>query len=230
MSVVPGEAVAKIQFFEDHQPQWSANAAEIGVAPTEVTELQAKTAAARTAYDQQQAAQLAARDATLKLRLAVEAMATAGGAIIKKVRATAQTDGPGVYALASLPVPAKPTPLPPPGTPSDFTAALNPDGSLKLRWKCANPAGAKGTLYQVSRRTGGGGAGGAGGAFAPVGATGLKSFVDPTVPAGAASVTYQVVAVRSTATGPAAQFTVNFGVGGSGEMLASVVSAPKLAA
>ena len=36
--------------------------------------------------------------------------------------------------------------------------------------------------------------------------------------------------VRSTAAGVAAQFTVNFGVGGGGEAFASVVSAPKLAA
>jgi hypothetical protein len=223
MSVVPSEVVAKIQFYEDHNAPWSSNAAAIGVTPTEVSSLQTKTAAARTAYDEQQAAQLAARDATLKLRLAVEAMGLAGAAIIKKVRAKAQTDGPGVYALASLPAPATPTPVPPPGTPTDFTATLNPDGSLKLRWKCANPGGAKGTFYQVSRRTGGVGA------FAPVGGTGNKTFVDATVPAGVAAVTYQVVAVRSTAIGVAAQFTVNFGVGGEGAT-ATVVPGPKLAA
>jgi hypothetical protein len=66
-----------------------------------------------------------------------------------------------------------------------------------------------------------------------VGATGTKSFIDATVPAGVAAVTYQVVACRSTSIGVAAQFTVNFGVGGGGEMMASVVGAggaPKLAA
>ena len=57
-----------------------------------------------------------------------------------------------------------------------------------------------------------------------------RSFVDATVPAGTPSVTYQVVAVRSTAIGVAAQFTVNFGVGGGGEAVASVQTAPKLAA
>ena len=226
MSVVPKETAAKIQFFEDHQPAWSSNAVAIGSSTTEVTALQTKTAAARTAYDEQQAAQLAAKDATLKLRLAVEAMGLAGSAIIKKVRAKAQTDGLGVYALASLPAPATPTPLPAPGTPTDFSAALNPDGSLKLKWKCANPAGSQGTIYQLARRIGSG-------AFAPLGATGLRSFVDATVPATAAAaggVTYQVQAVRSTSVGLAAQFTVNFGVGGGGEMMAMVASAPKLAA
>ena len=82
-----------------------------------------------------------------------------------------------------------------------------------------------GTIYQVSRRTG---ATGAGGAFVAVGGTGTRSFVDPTVPAGAAAVTYQIQAVRSTAVGPWAQFNVNFGVSGTG-MTATVVG-PKLAA
>jgi hypothetical protein len=95
-----------------------------------------------------------------------------------------------------------------------------------MRWKCANPAGSQGTFYQVSRRTGTGGAG----VFVPVGGTGNKSFVDATVPAGVANVTYQVVAVRSTAMDLAAQFTVNFGVGGGGEAVASAGGAPKLAA
>jgi len=49
------------------------------------------------------------------------------------------------------------------------------------------------------------------------------------VPAGVPTVTYEVRAVRSTALGVAAQFNVNFGVSG-GELTASVVSAPKLAA
>ena len=63
-----------------------------------------------------------------------------------------------------------------------------------------------------------------------IGASGTRSFVDATVPAGTPTVTYQVQAARSTAVGLAAQFVVNFGVGGSGERVASVVSAPKLAA
>ena len=150
-------------------------------------------------------------------------MTLAGTEIIKAVKAKAATGGNAVYTLALLPVPATPTPVPPPGTPTDFVAALNPDGSLKLRWKCANPAGSSGTIYQVSRRVGTGG-------FAALGGTGLRSFDDPTVPAGVAAVTYQVQAVRSTAAGVPAQFLVNFGVTGSGESFASVASAPKLAA
>ena len=221
MSVVPSEVVAKIQFYEDHNTPWSSNAVAIGTTTTEVTALQTKTAAARTAYDEQQAAQLAAKDATLRLRLAVEAMATAGGSIIKKVRAKAQTDGLGVYALASLPAPATPTPVPPPGTPTDFTAALDGNGALSLKWKCVNPPGSSGTIYQVWRRST------PTGEFTYLGGSGSKDFDDATIPAGSSSVTYQIQAVRSTAVGAWAQFNVNFGVaagGGAGApMTVSVV-------
>jgi hypothetical protein len=46
------------------------------------------------------------------------------------------------------------------------------------------------------------------------GATGSRRFVDASLPAGAAPVTYMITAVRSTAAGNPAQFTVNFGAGG----------------
>ena len=114
--------------------------------------------------------------------------------------------------------------------PNTLKVTLNPDGSLVLKWACANPVGSSGTIYQVYRRTG------AAGAFAPVGASGKKEFVDATVPAGVASVTYRIQAIRSTQAGTANDFTVNFGVGGGGEMTATLAaeqggpSAPKIAA
>lgn len=224
MSVVPRDLVSKIQFYEDHDPVWSSHATQIGTTSTEVAGLATKTAAARAAYAAQQVAQNAAKDATLTLKLAVDAMAITGSDIIKKIRAKAATDGDGVYALASLPAPASPTPVGAPGTPSNFKALLNPDGSLKLSWKCVNPPGATGTIYSLARRVG------ATGAFVAIAVTGTKSYTDATLPAGVANVTYQITAARSTATGTAAQFVVNFGTTAGGEMTASVASAPRLAA
>jgi hypothetical protein len=155
----------------------------------------------------------------------VRDLQNAGSDIIKQIRAKAAVDGDNVYVLAQIPAPALPSPVPPPGTPTDFIVTLNPDGSLKLRWKCANPAGSMGTMYQVSRRIG------SGGPLVQIGGSGVKSFLDATVPAGTPAVTYQITAARSTALGVAAQFVVNFGVGGGGEMTASVVQgSPKLAA
>ena len=122
----------------------------------------------------------------------------------------------------------RPSPRPAPGTPSDFGIKLSGDGSLTLTWTCKNPKGSTGTMYQVYRRTT------ATGEFTYLGGAGEKKFVDATVPAGTARVTYQIQAVRSTAVGPWAQFNVTFGTAGGGGAVAAVgetsAAAPKLAA
>lgn len=230
MSLIPDTINGKIEFLQSKNSPWSTNAVAIGTTSAAVTALNTKVTNAQAKLNAAIAAREAAKNATTDLHLAIRAMVVAGSDIIKQIRAKAATDGDNVYVLAQIPPPAIPSPVPAPGTPTDFVATLNPDGSLKLRWKCANPAGSMGTMYQVSRRTG------STGAFATIGGSGTKTFDDATVPAGVAGVTYQIVAVRSTAVGVAAQFTVNFGVGGAGEMIASVVEAgppggaPKLAA
>ena len=227
MSVVPPAKLAKIGFYENHISPWSLNSVAVGTTAAEVTALQTKTEAARDAYNAAIAARDAAKAATLAYDNAVAAMADAGADIIKQIRAKAATAGSNVYVLAQIPAPAIPTPVGPPGTPFDFSVELLGDGSLELRWKCNNPAGSAGTMYQVYRRIGPGGAG----EFVYCGGNGSKKFLDATLPAGSAGVTYQIQAVRSTSTGPWAQFNVNFGVGGGGMMTASVVAGPtKIAA
>ena len=82
--------------------------------------------------------------------------------------------------------------------------------------------------YQVWRRLGGEGE------FSYLGASGLKRYVDATIPAGTQQVQYQVRGIRPTAAGAWAQFNVNFGQSSStGAAMASVVEtavSPKLAA
>ena len=222
--ILPQGAVDRVEFFETRQDDWQTSAVAIGTTSAAVTALTAKVTGARAAYDAQQLAFAQARAATQNFRDAVAAMTVAGTEIIKQVKAKAATGGNAIYTLALLPVPATPAPLPPPGTPSDFAATLNPDGSLTLKWKCANPPGSGGTIYQLSRRTGNTGA------FTAVGGTGKRSFDDPTVPAGVACVTYRVQAARSTAAGIAAEFTVNFGCAPAGGAVATIAGVPKLAA
>ncbi|MGN6725264.1 MAG: hypothetical protein ACTHLZ_05070 [Tepidisphaeraceae bacterium] len=72
-------------------------------------------------------------------------------------------------------------------------------------WKCKNPRGTTGTVYQVWRRIGGG-------AFDSIGTTGIKHFTDPTLPEGSTGVTYGVQAVTSTQHGPSGQFNPNVGL------------------
>jgi hypothetical protein len=116
-----------------------------------------------------------------------------------------------------------PSPRPAPGTPYKFTVQLQSDGSLLLGWKCNNPKGASGTMYQVFRRTG------SSGEFTYLGGAGTRSFLDDSIPAGTSLVTYRIQAVRSTSVGDWAEYNVNFGTGGSAPVVEEVVPMRKAA-
>src|SRR5882724_10738353 len=200
MGVVPDNRVGKIEFYEAHITPWTTNAAAIGLLPATVTALGAATTNARKAYNDHLAAQAAAKAATNafydKVRL-MHAAPGAGADMIQTIKTYAQTtNNPNVYVLAQIPPPAQGSTTPPPGTPFDFTVGLLQDGSLQLKWKCNNPSGTVGTIYEVKRQVGGGG----GGAFAFVGAAGVKTFDDATHTAGS-PVMYQITGVRATSRG-----------------------------
>lgn len=206
-NILPQSRVGRIEFMESHVAAWAASASAIGTTPAAVAAATARTTAARAAFQAHQLAQEQARAATQTFYDAVAAMSDSASDIIKQVRARAATDGSAVYTLALLPVPAAPSPSPAPGTPTAFNAALNPDGSLRLSWKCANPRGTQGTIYQIARSAGGG-------PLIILGTSGKRSYTDSTVPAGAASVEYQITALRSTRVGTPARFGVKLGVAG----------------
>lgn len=223
MGVVPDTRLGKIEFYEAHTlpgGPWAANAAAIGLTPAAVTALGTLTTQARAAFNAAEAARQAAKAATQNFYDKVRAMHNGPGAgsdMIQTLRTWAESkNDPNVYTLAQIPPPATPGVTPPPGTPFEFTVGLLQNGALELKWKCNNPSGTQGTIYEVKRRTGGSGA------FNYIGSSGVKSFTDDTVVAGSPSVTYQITAVRSTQRGNPAQFTVNFGIGGPGLTIASV--------
>jgi hypothetical protein len=224
MAIVPNTNIGKLTFYEAHIPRWTLTPAAIGLTAAECSALSALITGARKAYNDQQVAIEAARSATLNMNNAIRAMHNLGSADIAKIKAYAEaTNNPGVYPAADIPAPAAPSPIGPPGTPYEFVVGLLQDGSVELKWKCNNPAGATGTVYEVRRRIGNTGG------FVFIGAQGGKKFTDDTIPSGSSGVTYEITAVRSTKRGAAAQFNVNFGVGGDGLMTATV-SPVKLAA
>lgn len=206
MSLVPSKFPERVTFYENHIEPFTTNALAIGITTAEAADLATKTAAARAALTAREVAAQAAENATVSMRDAIDAMSTAGAALIKKIRAKAEQVGNNsVYPLASIPPPAIPSPAGRPGTPSQFKAQLNPDGSLTFKWSCDNPVGTSGTIYQIFRRPEGsteetylGGCGG-------------KEFTDVTIPPGSTSLIYSVQAVRSTAVGVFGQFNVSFG-------------------
>ena len=228
MSTVPADIDGKIAFFKTRTATpdgaWTLNSVAIGSSAAEITSLGTKVQACQDARDEQLAAKAALKSATLNLKNTLAAMADAGSDVIKKVKARAATDGNNIYVLADLPAPATPSPVPPPGKPFDFKATLEDNGALTFDFKCPNPRSAVGTVYQISRQL-------PGGDMIVVGTSGKKEFTDDTLPSTLGPVTYQIIAVRSTAKGPMAEFTVKFGIGGGGEMTASIVPpSPKLAA
>jgi len=219
MGTVPNDRLGKIEFYEAHLAPWTINAAAIGLLPASVTALGTLTTQARAAFNAAEAARQAARAATQNFYDKVRNMhggAGAGSDMIETIKNYAQSkNDPNIYVLAQIPPPAVPGITPPPGTPFDFTVGLLQNGALELKWKCNNPSGTQGTIYEVKRQIGGG-------ALTFVGATGVKVFTDETLPSGSSPATYQITAVRSTARGNPAQFTVNFGIGGPGLTIASV--------
>ena len=101
----------------------------------------------------QKAAQQSAKAATNQLQVAVDAMVTATADIIKSIRTKAAVVGDSVYTLAEVDAPLPPSPVNELGTPTDFKATLNPDGTLVLGWKCSNPRSAdRHDVQRVSSR------------------------------------------------------------------------------
>lgn len=208
MAIVPPSNIGKVEFYETHLTPWTNNAAAIGLSLPEIAALSLATTGARTAYNTMIAARAAAKAATQSFYTKVSDMHSApgkGSDMIDTIKNFAQTnDDPNVYTLAQIPPPASGGVVPPPGTPFDFRVGLRQDGSLELKWKCNNPTGASGTVYEIMRSI-------SGGAMAFVDNAGEKLFVDATVPPNAGPVTYQITGVRTTVRGSPAQFTVQFG-------------------
>lgn len=238
MPTVPKTRSDRLEFYETHIVAWQADPGSIGL-DAGATDAQAdRIAEARAAYDAHQEAIAAARAATQRYYNAVEAMHAdpgAGADMIETIKAFAETtDDVGVYARAQIPPPATKSTAPPPGTPTTFGTRLLGDGALRLTWKCNNPRGTAGTVYEVLRSVGEGPVGTVGGEMEYLGTAGSKSFTDTTIPAGATNLVYQITALRSTRRGSPARFTVRFG-GGAGAGGANVGGAgsqrpPRIAA
>lgn len=216
MRVVPRDNTGAVTFYEVHAPVWQAEAASIGLTPEDAAAVADAAAAARDAFNQQYAAQQAARAATQAYENAVARLRAAGAACIAKVRVAATAAGEGgngVYERAQLPMPASPGRLPAPGRPTNFATRLNADGALELTWACDNPSGTAGTVYEIRRRDVA--ATGESGPLTFVAVAGSKSFLDATVPPGTAVAEYQVTAIRSTRRGSPGRYRVTFAAGGT---------------
>lgn len=222
---------AFLQWCQAHVNVFNTQAANIGLTDTQAQAFQAAVAAAAGSLIDVQSAKDASRAATASATDRFSLLRASAAEMVRSIRTFAENTNnqAEVYQLAQISAPASPSPAPPPGQPFMPRVTLLENGAIRLAWKCNNPSGTQGTIYEVRRRVGGQGA------FAFIGASGVKSFDDGTIPAGASQVTYEITAVRSTQRGVPAQFNVNFGVGGPGLVSVTLsepgaMDTPKLAA
>ena len=210
MGLLPPSRIGKVEFFESRLGAWTEHDTDIGLTAGAVSNLTALTEAARAAFLAAEEARIASKGATEAFYTAVAAMAKSGTSMIETIRVYADVNNnPNVFVLAGIPAPSSGSPIGPPGTPFQPVVTLSQTGAIALNWKCNNPSGASGTIYEVRRQIGSGN-------FVFVGATGTREFIDDTIPAGSSIVNYQVNGLRSTVRGPVATFNVRFGVGGGG--------------
>lgn len=211
MSTIPASRPEQIDFFEQHAAVWANDPAAIGLASAVVSELNGLTQQARASFVSVQALRQAALAGTTSYHTATDAMRAAGAAAIDSIRAYAKTTGDDeVYALAQIPPPQQRDPAPPPAAPAEITLSVQPNGSIVVKWKITQPV--KGAEIQtvIQRRLNNTGP------WENLGVTGLKTFTDSTVPAGAELVTYMLHATRGGEAGPFSQQTsINLGIPGN---------------
>jgi len=215
VSTVPATRIGKINFYEAHVPVWAADPPAIGLTAGQVDEIADRTAAAREAFTRAREQIDAARSAVRHYYDAVRRLhrGEGGGAeAIASVQLFAESTGdPKVYSRANIPPPRGPGRIGDPGKPYEFSVQLFQSGAIQLTWKCRNPRGARGTMYEVRRCDDPQGRG----PFRPLGIVGVKQFTDPAPPATRGGVTYEVIAVRSTQRGPLARYLIHLGGGPS---------------
>lgn len=180
--------IEKIEFYEAHLQPWSDNMAVIGLDPGMVGSISALTAGARAAHGAALSARNASQAATQAFHDATAQMASYGSSLIATIRAKAQTSNdPLVYRLAEIPPPAAPSPAGPPTDAKNLRATGQNDGSILLAW---DGTVSNGQFFSVRRRLSGSPG------WTNLGSVRVKSFVDPSVPAGTVAVEYQVFALR----------------------------------
>lgn len=228
MAILPSDRLELIQFCETHIPVWENTPAAIGLTAAQITALSDLTGGARAAYNQAQSARAASKAATTAYNNEVVNMRSKAADLVRQIKAYAQlqTNPDTVYAIAQIPPPAPPAPIPAPGVPEKIEVALESTGAVTISWEAINAAASSGAFYTVARKLPGQSVfTSIGGAPGSTSESRRMTFTDNTVPTSAAGVGVQYViqGQRGTTVGVASgAITVQFGVtDGTGGALAS---------
>jgi len=205
MSVTPQKLLERLEFYEQRAPVWVANAETIGLSLQQSAVVQTLVDDCRAKYDLAQEKRNEAAAATTNQTAAFEAMDTFGAQMIKIIRAFGiANDDPGVFATAQIPTPKQPEPRAP-VNPSNLTFSLQNNGSLELAW---DGTIVPGTTFLVDRAVSTGP--GISSDYVRVATVSERRFVDRNLPAGIASATYRVVALKGGVETAGTQSTANF--------------------
>jgi hypothetical protein len=214
-SVLPSDRRLLVQFGLDHNVGWTTNAAAIGLSSAQALLFKNQSSAAKTAFDAATLAHTQAKAATAAYYAACGTFRDTAASCVRSIKAFADVaaDPAAIYALAAIPAPQPRSHTgQPPAQPTDITAGLETDGSITLRWKCANPTGVSRVNYIIQRKLDGETG------FSALDFVGEKTYNDATLPRGVDGVSYIITGKAGQQTGPAsAMFTLSFGsVGGGG--------------
>jgi hypothetical protein len=205
MAVLPSARDEMIQWFEDRIAEWGTHSAELGIDMEQLTELTTLISNARTVRDDAVAARIASKDATVSYYNGSDALRTYGSNIIKIIKARADAD-PDLYAVASIPPPAAPTPAGAPEQPTDITVTLQPGGGLRISWKGTISQAAYFSVYRRSEGESN---------FTLLDSPKDKFYDDTSIPSGANTVTYYIQARRDDFRVNSNHVQVSFGAGGA---------------
>jgi hypothetical protein len=229
-TVLPSDRRLLVQFGLDHQDGWNTYHAAIGLSSTLATQFKDDTAAADAAFQAASQARETAKAATIAYYGACATLRDSGSACVRAIKlfAEASSDPATIYSKAQIPAPQPPSHTgTPPAQPTDMRAALEPNGSVTLTWKCANPPGVSRVVYIIQRKLEGDAN------FSTIDFVGGKTFNDATLPRGVDGASYIITGKAGQLSGPASSvFTLTFGsVGGGGMSITSTEMGPmKMAA
>ena len=213
-TVLPQSREQMIAWFAARIASWAAAPTAINLTLVQVTQLATLLNDAQAALAAATAARIASKDATLLYHYHADLLRAYGGDMITLIKAGAEINNdPSIYAQASVPPPADPSPLGPPPIPTDLLTRLNTAGQVALTWKCTRKGG---TSFNIARRT-----------TAPtqpvsgwtlIGTSEVQRFIDTALPVGLESATYRVIASRAGGSSvPSDVSTIFFGTGNQQE-------------
>jgi hypothetical protein len=186
--MIPRTISGKLDFWTVHKVVWTGEETTLGLTTGQTTQLATLLTTAQTARTAQLEALSAAKAATATFENAMKALDDFGAVLVTAIKAKATITGDnGIYAKAQLPAPKTPASAGIPPIPGNVRATINTDGAVQIVWGGSTRFQTSFEIYrQLAGQSG----------WSIVGSSAKRSFIDSTVPVGAGTAAYKIVAKR----------------------------------